>query len=75
MLLDHLDHIVRLIGVEHIGMGSDFDGIESSPFPLNGVEDFPLITEALKKRGYKDEEITLIMGGNFVRVLQANEKQ
>ena len=75
MLLDHLDHIVRLIGVEHIGLGSDFDGIESSPFPLNGVEDFPLITEALKKRGYKDEEITLIMGGNFVRVLQANEKQ
>lgn len=73
-LLDHLDYIVRLIGPDHVGMGSDFDGIEFSPFPLNGVEDFPLITEGLKKRKYTDEDIKKILGGNFIRVLKANEK-
>lgn len=73
-LLDHLDYIVRLIGVDHVGMGSDFDGIEFAPYPLNGVENFPLITEGMKKRNYSDEDINKILGGNFIRVLKANEK-
>lgn len=51
-LLDHLDHIVKLIGVNHVGMGSDFDGINSSPRELNDVADMPLITKALIERGY-----------------------
>jgi membrane dipeptidase len=55
-------------------MGSDFDGIEAPPRGLNGVEDFPKITEALAQRGYKKKEIRKILGGNFVRVLAANEK-
>jgi membrane dipeptidase len=68
ILLDHLDHIVKLIGVNHVGLGSDFDGIESPPFELNGVEDFPKITEALLKRGYSKKEVKKIMGGNFLRL-------
>jgi membrane dipeptidase len=73
LLLDHLDYIVRLIGVDHVGLGSDFDGIEAPPQELNGVEDFPLITAALLKRGYTKKDIYKILGGNFIRVLKANE--
>lgn len=73
-LLDHLDYIVKLVGTDHVGLGSDFDGIESSPYPLNSVLDYPLITAALKKKNYSDEDIYKILGGNFIRVLKANEK-
>jgi len=74
MLLDHLDHIVKLIGVNHVGLGSDFDGINSSPQQLDDVTNFPLITEELVKRGYSKKEIKKILGGNFIRLLKANEK-
>jgi membrane dipeptidase len=74
VLLDHLDHIVRLVGVDHVGLGSDFDGIEAPPRGLEGVEDFPKITEALMSRGYNKKEIRKILGGNFIRVLKANER-
>ena len=70
MLLDHLDHIVKLIGVDHVGMGSDFDGIEAPPRELNGVEDYPLITKALLERGYSKKDIKKILGGNFIRVFK-----
>jgi membrane dipeptidase len=73
VLLDHLDHIVRLAGVDHVGLGSDFDGIEAPPGGLNGVEDFPKITKALIERGYSKKDIRKILGGNFMRVLKANE--
>lgn len=72
-LLDHLDYIVRLIGVDHVGLGSDFDGIEAPPRELHSVADFPLITQALRKRGYSRKDIEKILGGNFIRVLNANE--
>jgi membrane dipeptidase len=74
ILLDHLDYIVRLVGVDHVGLGSDFDGIEAPPKGLEGVEDFPKITSALKSRGYSKREIRMILGGNFLRVLRANER-
>ncbi|MFT4022337.1 MAG: dipeptidase [Flavihumibacter sp.] len=74
LLLDHLDHIVKLIGVDHVGLGSDFDGIDSSPLDLNGVEDMPNITSALLLRGYTKKDIYKILGGNFVRLLKANER-
>ncbi|GAO42198.1 dipeptidase [Flavihumibacter petaseus] len=74
VLLNHLDHIVDLIGVNHVGLGSDFDGIESAPQDLDGVEDMPVITSALIVRGYSKKEIKKILGGNFVRLLKANEK-
>jgi len=70
-LLDHLDYIVKLIGVDHVGLGSDFDGIEAPPKELNGVEDYPLITKALLERGYSKSDIKKILGGNFLRVFNA----
>jgi membrane dipeptidase len=72
-LIDHLDHIANLIGVDHIGIGSDFDGINSSPRELNDVTNMPLITEELLKRGYSKKDINKILGGNFIRVLKANQ--
>lgn len=75
MLLDHLDHIVKLIGVDHVGLGSDFDGINSSPQQLDDVTDFPLITRELLYRGYSKKDIKKILGGNFIRLLKENEKR
>jgi membrane dipeptidase len=72
LLLDHLDHIVKLIGVDHVGLGSDFDGIESAPQGLDDVTSFPLITKALIERGYSESDIQKILGGNFIRVFKAN---
>ncbi len=74
LLLDHLDYIVKMVGVDYVGMGSDFDGVNSLPAGLDGVEDFPKITEELVKRGYNKKDIRKILGGNFLRVLKANEK-
>ncbi len=73
-LLDHLDHIVKLIGVDHVGLGSDFDGINSSPRELNDVADMPLITKALLERGYSKTDIKKILGGNFMRVFKENQQ-
>lgn len=72
-LLDHLDYIVKLIGVDHVGLGSDFDGVNSLPQELDDVTAFPLITKALVERGYSKKDIRKILGENFLRVLKANE--
>jgi len=74
LLLDHLDYIVKLVGVNHVGLGSDFDGVNSLPDGLEGVEDFPKITEELVRRGYSNKDIRKILGGNMLRVFSANEK-
>lgn len=74
MLLDHLDHIVKLVGVDHVGMGSDFDGTNSVPQQLDDVTAYPLITEELVRRGYSKKDIRKILGGNFIRVFEANSK-
>lgn len=72
LLIDHLDHLVKLAGIDHVGLGSDFDGINSSPQQLDDVTNFPLITEELLKRGYSKKDVKKIMGGNFIRLLKAN---
>jgi membrane dipeptidase len=72
VLMDHLDYIVKLIGVDHVGLGSDFDGIEAPPLELDGVENYPLVTKALVERGYSERDIRKILGGNFIRVFKAN---
>ncbi|WP_162055198.1 dipeptidase [Pontibacter pamirensis] len=74
LLIDHFDHIVKLIGVDHVGLGSDFDGISSTPQQLNGVQDFPVITKELLARGYSEEDVHKILGGNFLRLLHENAK-
>lgn len=72
MLLQHLDYIVHQAGVDHVGLGSDFDGISSSPQQLDDVTSYPVITRALLKRGYSKRDVKKILGGNFLRVLKAN---
>jgi membrane dipeptidase len=72
LLMHHFDHIVKLIGIDHVGLGSDFDGIDSAPLQLKTVLDYPLFTKELIKRGYKDADIAKVLGGNFLRVYRAN---
>lgn len=72
LLFDHLDYIVKLIGVDHVGLGSDYDGIESPPQQLDDVTKFPLITKELLRRGYSKQDIYKILGGNFIRIFEAN---
>ncbi len=73
MLMDHIDYIVKLVGVDHVGLGSDFDGINLTPLQLDDVTGLPVITKALVDRGYSKKDIRKILGGNFLRVLKANE--
>jgi membrane dipeptidase len=73
LLLDHLEYIVKLIGVDHVGLGSDFDGVNSLPQQLDDVTTMPLITKELLARGYSKKDIRKILGGNFLRIFEANE--
>lgn len=75
LLLDHLDYIVKMIGVDHVGLGSDFDGVNSLPQQLDDVTTYPLITKALLERGYSKKETQKILGGNFLHLLKANENK
>jgi membrane dipeptidase len=75
LLFDHLAYLIKLIGVDHVGLGSDYDGINSTPQHLNTVVDYPLITKQLLARGYSNKDIIKILGGNFLRLLKANEKK
>ena len=73
MLIDHIDYIAKLVGVDYVGIGSDFDGINLTPQQLDDVTTYPLITKALIDRGYTQQDINKILGQNFLRVLNANE--
>ncbi len=73
-LVDHIDYVVRLIGDDHVGLGSDFDGISLLPDGLNSAADYGRITKEMQRRGYSAQRIRKILGGNFLRVLQANEQ-
>ncbi len=68
-VVDHIDHVVNLVGIEHVGLGSDYDGIDVTPEGLEGVDKFPVITRELKNRNYSDEDIEKILGKNFLRVM------
>jgi len=67
-LVDHVDHIVRIVGPDYVGLGSDFDGIGTTPAGLEDVSRMPKITRELVRRGYEDEDIVKILGGNHLRV-------
>jgi len=73
LLIKHIDYIVKLIGVDHVGIGSDFDGAPSYPLGMDDVRDYPKITAELLKLGYTEKDIDKILGGNFLRVLKANK--
>jgi membrane dipeptidase len=74
MLVDHIDHIAKVAGVEHVGLGSDFDGVFGQlPEGIDSPADLLKITEALLSRGYSAEDCRKILGGNFLRVMRAVE--
>jgi membrane dipeptidase len=73
MLIDHIEYIIKLVGVDYVGLGSDFVGINLTPQLLDDVASYPLITKALVEKGYSEKDISKILGGNFLRVLKANE--
>ncbi|MGA8150518.1 MAG: membrane dipeptidase [Terriglobales bacterium] len=73
-LIDHIDHIAKVAGVEHVGLGSDFDGVSgATPQEMNSAADLPKITQALLERGYSPEDIYKILGGNVLRVFREVE--
>jgi len=68
VLIDHIEHIAKIAGVDHVGLGSDFDGAESYPVGLEGMDGLPKITLELLKRGWSDEDVKKLLGENFLRV-------
>jgi membrane dipeptidase len=74
-LVDHIDYIVKLVGDDYAGIGSDFDGVSSLPVGMDDVTKYPLITAELKRRGYSNKSIKKILGGNVMRVMKANFKK
>jgi len=74
-VVDHIDHVVKLTGnANHVGLGSDFDGIDSTPVGLENAGKMPAITDELVRRGYKEPDIRKILGGNFLRVWNAVQR-
>jgi membrane dipeptidase len=69
-VVDHIDHIVKVAGIDHVGLGSDFDGVAMTPVGLEDVSSFPNITQELLNRGYSAEQIQKILGLNTLRVLR-----
>ncbi|HVJ67926.1 MAG TPA: dipeptidase [Caulifigura sp.] len=73
-VVDHIDHIAKVAGIDHVGLGADYDGVTRLPVGLEDVSKYPDITLELVKRGYTREQIHKIMGGNALRVLKHAEK-
>ncbi len=71
---DHLDHMRKVAGADHIGIGSDFDGIPTTPTGLGGVQAFPDLLAELARRGWSDADLAKLAGGNLLRVLRQTEK-
>jgi len=66
----NIDHAVKVAGIDHVGIGTDYDGVSSVPVGLEDVSRMPNLTEALLKRGYSETDIKKILGGNFLRVIR-----
>ena len=71
-MLDEFDHFVKVAGVEHVGIGSDWDGIEETAAGLDDASRLPMVVDGLRRRGYSERDLSLICGENFLRVLEAN---
>lgn len=74
MLVDHIEHIAKVAGIDHVGLGSDFDGVPNLPEGIRDVADLPNITYELLRRGHSDEDVLKILGGNFMRVFAEAER-
>jgi membrane dipeptidase len=73
-LIDHIDHIARVAGIEHVGLGSDSDGVDFLPAGMESSADLPKIRQALLERNYRSDDVNKIMGGNMLRVFLAVER-
>ncbi len=73
-VVDHIDHIVRIAGIDHVGLGSDYDGVPMVPHQLEDVSTYPIITQELLNRDYTKEEIHKILSGNMMRVYHEAER-
>ena len=71
-LVDHIDYIVKLVGDDYAGIGSDYDGVSKLPLQLDDATTYPLITAELLRRGYSEKSVRKILGGNVLRVMKAN---
>jgi membrane dipeptidase len=69
-VVDHIEHIIRVAGIDHVGLGSDFDGIGRTPRQLEDVSCYPYITQELLNRGHRKEDVLKVLGGNILRVLR-----
>jgi membrane dipeptidase len=74
MLVDHIEHIAKVAGIDHVGLGSDFDGVPNLPEGIKDVADLPNITYELLRRGHSDTDVLKILGGNFMRVFAEAER-
>ncbi len=73
-IVDHIDHIKKVVGIDYIGIGSDYDGVSYLPEGMNGAEDLALVTYEMLKRGYSEEEILKVLGKNFLRAFEKAEQ-
>jgi membrane dipeptidase len=73
-LVDHIDHIVKLVGIDYAGIGTDFDGVQATLSDVADVSQLPNLTRELLKRGYSECDVDKILGGNMLRVMEAAEK-
>ena len=73
-IVDHIDHIKKVAGIDYIGIGSDFDGVPFLPAGMNGMEDLVLVTYEMLKRGYTEQEIRKVLGENFLRAFSKAEQ-
>jgi membrane dipeptidase len=71
-VIDHIDHVVKVAGVDHVGLGSDFDGYTVGPAEIEDCTSLSLVTQKLLERGYSEEDVKKILGENFLRVFEAN---
>ena len=69
-IVDHIDHAVAVAGIDHVGIGSDFDGIEVTPAGMDDISCMPLVFEEMRARGYSEDQISKVAGGNFLRVME-----
>ena len=74
-VLDHIDHVVEVAGVDFVGLGSDFDGVPALPDQLEDVSTYPVITQGLIDRGYSEAAIRKILGENVMRVFAEVEQE
>lgn len=73
-IVDHIDHIKMVAGIDHVGLGSDFDGVPFLPAGMNGAEDLPLVTYEMLRRGYSENDVRKVLGENLLRAMEQMER-